>query len=66
MPRASALARVLRDPLLAGYPVENVTSLTDEEATKVHPKPSTLKTLIVENITSSLANEEELDNPWRP
>ena len=34
MPRASAIGRVLRDPLLAGYPIENVISLTDEEATK--------------------------------
>lgn len=34
MPRASAIGRVLRDPLLAGYPIENVIALTDEEATK--------------------------------
>jgi len=33
-PRASALGRVLREPLLAGYPLENVVALTDEEATK--------------------------------
>ncbi len=33
-PRASAFGRVLREPLLAGYPVENVVTLTDEEATK--------------------------------
>ena len=33
-PRASALGRVLREPLLAGYPLENVMALTDEEATK--------------------------------
>ena len=33
-PRASAFGRILREPLLAGYPVENVMTLTDEEATK--------------------------------
>ncbi len=33
-PRASGLGRVLSDPLLAGYPLENVTVLSDGDATR--------------------------------
>jgi hypothetical protein len=33
-PRASGLGRVLSDPLLAGYPLENVTVLADGDATR--------------------------------